>query len=54
MLAHVPSRLAFVPFRGTAAVAGGLLTPAQLRSSAWLGLLNDVYIRRGVPLDHRA
>jgi very-short-patch-repair endonuclease len=46
--------LEFVPFRGTSAVADGLLTPAQLRSSAWVRLLNDVYIRRGIPLDHRA
>lgn len=54
VLAHVPARLEFVPFRGTAAVAGGLLTPAQLRSSAWVRLFNDVYVRRGIPLDHRA
>jgi hypothetical protein len=28
VLAHVPSPLKFVPFRGTAAVADGLLIPA--------------------------
>ncbi len=40
-------------FRGTEAVARGLLTPDQLRSAAWRRLRRDVYADARVPLDHR-
>lgn len=42
-----------MPFRGTVAVAGGLLTPAKLRGRTWRRLLPDVYINHEAPLDHR-
>jgi very-short-patch-repair endonuclease len=41
------------PFRGTHAVAEGLLTPGQLRSSSFTRLLRDVYAPAGVRLTHR-
>ncbi|MGY1783789.1 endonuclease domain-containing protein [Geodermatophilus sp. SYSU D00698] len=47
-----PPDLVGRPFRGTAAVARGLLTPEQLRSSAWRRLFRDVYVHRDVPLTH--
>lgn len=39
-------------FRGTAAVAAGLLTRDQLRSAAWRRLRRDVYADARMPLDH--
>ncbi|MFC0031115.1 DUF559 domain-containing protein [Micromonospora chaiyaphumensis] len=53
--AHVPRRLAFLPFRGSAAVAEGLLTWAMLKGPAWCSLLPDVYVHRDGhrPTDHR-
>ena len=39
-------------FRGTWAVAAGVLTPEQLRSSAWRRLRRDVYADAELPLDH--
>jgi very-short-patch-repair endonuclease len=40
------------PFRGSAAVAGGVLTPAQLRGPRWQRVLPDVYVAAGVELTH--
>jgi hypothetical protein len=40
-------------FRGTWAVAAGLLTEQQLRSSAWRRLRRDVYADATIPVDHR-
>ncbi|WP_091109877.1 hypothetical protein [Geodermatophilus dictyosporus] len=47
-----PSRLTTGPFRGTTAVARGLLTADQLRSSAWRRLFRDVYLHRDLPVTH--
>ncbi|MGW4293171.1 DUF559 domain-containing protein [Micromonospora chersina] len=44
--AQVPRRLTFLPFRGSAAVAEGLLSWTMLRSPAWVRLLPDVYVHR--------
>ncbi|MEV1147441.1 DUF559 domain-containing protein [Micromonospora sp. NPDC049799] len=43
-VARVPRRLAFLPFRGSAAVTEGLVTWAMLRGSTWHKLLPDVYV----------
>jgi hypothetical protein len=40
-------------FRGSAAVAAGLLTPDQLRSTAWRQLRRDVYADADLQVDHR-
>src|SRR5688572_9679352 len=48
-----PPRLRDRVFRGTAAVAAGLLTPDQLRSTAWRRLRRDWYAAARLPLDHR-
>jgi len=40
-------------FRGSAAVRDGHLTPAQLRSGAWVRLFPDVYACASLPLTHR-
>ncbi|MEU4621598.1 DUF559 domain-containing protein [Actinoplanes sp. NPDC023801] len=50
---YVPVVLTTAPFRGTVAVADGLLTPAKLRGRTWRRLLPDVYIHHELPLDHR-
>jgi very-short-patch-repair endonuclease len=50
----VPAALTVAPFRGTAAVADGLLTPAKLRGRSWRRLLPDVYAHHLLPLDHGA
>jgi hypothetical protein len=39
-------------FRGTQAIEAGLLTPAQLRSSAWRRLRRDVYASAELAVDH--
>ncbi|WP_433314146.1 DUF559 domain-containing protein [Micromonospora chersina] len=44
--AQVPRRLSVLPFRGSAAVAEGLLSWTMLRSPAWIRLLPDVYVHR--------
>jgi very-short-patch-repair endonuclease len=41
------------PFRGSEAVAAGLLTPAMLRSGAVLQVFRDVYVTAGTELDLR-
>ncbi|MEU4775252.1 DUF559 domain-containing protein [Micromonospora sp. NPDC023644] len=53
--ARVPPRLAFLPFRGSTAVAEGLLTRAMLRGSTWQRLFPDVYVHRNAQSasDHR-
>jgi hypothetical protein len=48
-----PEALTGGPFLGSAAVMSGLLTPAQLRSSAWRRLFRGVYTDARVPPDHR-
>jgi G:T-mismatch repair DNA endonuclease (very short patch repair protein) len=40
-------------FRGTWAVAAGVLTEQQLRSRAWRRLRRDVYADAALPVDHR-
>jgi hypothetical protein len=40
-------------FRGSAAVRDGHLTPAQLRSRAWVRLFPDVYACASLPVTHR-
>jgi very-short-patch-repair endonuclease len=51
---HVPHELRDRPFKGTDAVAKGLLTKQQLRSSCWRHLFADVYAWSGLPLDRVA
>ena len=40
-------------FRGSAVVRRGLLTPKQLRSSAWVRLRQDVHADAALPVTHR-
>ena len=40
-------------FRGSRVVADGILTPKQLRSSAWVRLRQDVYADVDLPITHR-
>lgn len=49
--AHVPPELAGGPFLASDVVARGLLTAKQLRSSAWVRLLKNVYAPRSLELD---
>ncbi|NJC69468.1 hypothetical protein HC031_07000 [Planosporangium thailandense] len=48
-----PADLAGTLFLGSAAVADGLLTPADLRSRAWQQVLHGIYADAAVPLTHR-
>ncbi|MGY2079747.1 endonuclease domain-containing protein [Modestobacter sp. SYSU DS0657] len=48
----VPHHLRVAPFRGSAAVRDGALTPAQLRRSCWVRLFPDVYVHRDVEVTH--
>jgi len=48
-----PASLTRRPFLGATAVAAGLLTKEQLRSSAWQRLLRGVYLDARLPADHR-
>ncbi|MBJ7450680.1 MAG: hypothetical protein JHC71_01195, partial [Blastococcus sp.] len=48
-----PPELRDQVFRGTTAVAAGLLTPDQLRSAAWRRLRRDVYADARLCVDHR-
>ena len=52
-VAHRPSALAWQVFRGSDVVRRGLLSPHQLRSSAWVGLRQDVYADARLERDHR-
>ena len=47
-----PDALRGKVFRGSEQVGRGLLTPAQLRSTAWHRLFPDVYACATLPLDH--
>jgi hypothetical protein len=49
----MPDVLRRGPFRGTRAVASGLVSRAQLRSSGWRRLFRDVYVCADRPVDHR-
>lgn len=49
---HVPPRLRGKVFRGSLAIAGGHLTPNQLRGPAWQPLFRDVYVDVSVPVTH--
>jgi G:T-mismatch repair DNA endonuclease (very short patch repair protein) len=50
---HQPAELLTAePFLGWWAVDEGLLTPDQLRSSAWRRIFRGVYVHRDVPLTH--
>lgn len=48
----VPAELRREVFRGSAALASGLLTPNQLRGPTWRRLFPDVYVHRDVPVTH--
>jgi len=50
---RIPPSLAVAPFRGTEAIAAGLLTRRQLEGRTWLRLYPDVYMHAEVSLDHR-
>ncbi|WP_280839963.1 hypothetical protein [Micromonospora sp. A200] len=52
-LAYRPSVLAWQVFRGSDAIRHGLLSPHQLRSSAWVRLRRDVYADSRLDRDHR-
>lgn len=47
-----PRQLTAKPFRGSDAIAGGLLTRAQLRGPAWRRLFRDVYVSVTTRDDH--
>ena len=47
-----PGQLTAKPFRGSHAIAGGLLTRAQLRGPAWRRLFRDVYVSATTRDDH--
>lgn len=49
----VPECLAGAPFRGSRAVQQRLVTKNQLRGPAYVRVLPDVYVRRGLELDPR-
>ncbi|MEV6811506.1 hypothetical protein [Micromonospora sp. NPDC051296] len=49
---HLPDALAWQVFRGSDAVRQGLLTPYQLRSSAWVRLRHDIYADARLDRDH--
>jgi hypothetical protein len=51
-LLHRPEELRWTVFRGTDAVADGLLTEPQLRSGDWRRLRRDIYVDPRVHLDH--
>ncbi|HEX6968661.1 MAG TPA: hypothetical protein VF174_07630 [Micromonosporaceae bacterium] len=48
-----PPQLRGRVFRGSQAIARGLLTKNELRSSAWRSLFRDIYIDAQVPVSHR-
>ncbi len=48
-----PSRLRNGPFLASEAIAAGLITRAQLRSSAWRRLFRDVYVSATTPMTYR-
>jgi very-short-patch-repair endonuclease len=52
-IAHVPDSLTTAPFRGSAVLSAGTLSPNMLRSRVWVRLLPDVYAYSGLAVDHR-
>jgi very-short-patch-repair endonuclease len=50
--AVLPPALRYKPFRGSVAVAAGLLTARQLDGPAWRRLFRDVYICADATVDH--
>ena len=48
-VAHVPAQLRGRPFLGSKAIAAGMLTREQLRSSVWRRIGRDVYVEARVP-----
>jgi G:T-mismatch repair DNA endonuclease (very short patch repair protein) len=52
VLPRRPEALRGRVLRGTSAVRAGLLSPDQLRSSAWRRLRQDVYVDARLPLTH--
>ena len=50
--AFCPPELCRGPFRASIAIRAGLITAAQLRSSAWHRLFRDVYVSAGLPQTH--
>lgn len=53
--AHVPPQLRFAPFRGSKAIADGLLTQRMLSGPTWRRLFPDVYVNADAATraDHR-
>ena len=51
--AHIPAELRGRPFRGSTAIASGLLTTSQLRGRAWRRLFPDVYISAEIEMNHQ-
>jgi hypothetical protein len=47
-----PSHLNWSIFRGSNAVADGVLTPKQLKSRSWREVRPDIFVDARVPLDH--
>jgi Protein of unknown function (DUF559)/AbiEi antitoxin C-terminal domain len=52
--AAIPPSLRFAPFRGSVAVARGLITQGQLAGPAWRRLFHDVYLYAEAPVDDLA
>ncbi|GIF77083.1 hypothetical protein [Asanoa siamensis] len=52
MSTHRPAALEWRVFRGSAAVAAGLLSVHQLRGRGWVRLRHDVYADARLPRDH--
>jgi hypothetical protein len=50
--AMIPAQLRYAPFRGSVAIARGVLTRGQLAGPAWRRLFPDVYIFADAPMDH--
>lgn len=48
-----PRALQWQVFRGSLAISDGLLTPHQLRSSAWVRVRHDIYADSRLDHDHR-
>ena len=51
--AYRPQELAFEMFLGSQAIQSSVLTPTQLRSSAWVRLGRDVYADARIERDHK-
>lgn len=50
--ACVPPSFGYEPFRGSVAIADGVLTKQQLRGPAWQRLFHDIYVRACATVDH--